>query len=128
MMASEIPATPVEAATAEDTAQAVEAQKQAAIVDALRTAEEQSAKDKAQAARREVEQARQARERAIAEQAHAQPEAVTQQTRGVMTEASELRAQAEATRMVEAGARCVRQDLDGYHLELDAEARQACGV
>jgi len=34
----------------------------------------------------------------------------------------------EATRMVEAGARCVRQDLDGYHLELDAEAREACGV
>jgi len=33
-----------------------------------------------------------------------------------------------ATQMVEAGARCVRQDLDGYHLELDAEARQACGV
>ena len=36
--------------------------------------------------------------------------------------------EAEATRMVEAGARCVRQDLDGYHLELDDEARQACGV
>jgi acyl-CoA reductase-like NAD-dependent aldehyde dehydrogenase len=34
----------------------------------------------------------------------------------------------EATRLVEAGARCVRQDLDGYHLELDDEARQACGV
>tara|TARA_Y100001963_G_C6511954_1_gene322548 strand:+ start:371 stop:586 length:216 start_codon:yes stop_codon:yes gene_type:complete len=34
----------------------------------------------------------------------------------------------EAARMVEAGARCVRQDLDGYHLELDAEAREACGV
>ena len=34
----------------------------------------------------------------------------------------------EATRLVEAGARCVRQDLDGYHLELDAEACEACGV
>ena len=34
----------------------------------------------------------------------------------------------EATRLVEAGARCVRQDLDGYHLELDDEAREACGV
>lgn len=34
----------------------------------------------------------------------------------------------EATRLVEGGARCVRQDLDGYHLELDAEACEACGV
>tara|TARA_R100000808_G_C2059101_1_gene91311 strand:- start:324 stop:536 length:213 start_codon:yes stop_codon:yes gene_type:complete len=34
----------------------------------------------------------------------------------------------EAARLVEAGARCVRQDLDGYHFELDAEAREACGV
>ncbi len=34
----------------------------------------------------------------------------------------------KATSLVEAGARCVRQDLDGYHLELDDEARQACGV
>ena len=98
MMASEIPAAPVEAATAEDTAQAVEAQKQAAVVEALRTVEEQSAKEKAQAARREIEQARQERERAIAEKAQARPEAVTPETRGVMTEASELRAQAEAER------------------------------
>jgi len=97
-MASEIPAAPVEAATAEDTAQAVEAQKQAAVVEALRTVEEQSAKEKAQAARREIEQARQERERAIAEKAQARPEAVTPETRGVMTEASELRAQAEAER------------------------------
>ena len=36
--------------------------------------------------------------------------------------------EAKATQLVEAGARCVRQDLDGYHLELDEEARQACGV
>ena len=97
-MASETPAAPVEAATAEDTAQAVEAQKQAAVVEALRTVEEQSAKEKAQAARREIEQARQERERAIAEKAQARPEAVTPETRGVMTEASELRAQAEAER------------------------------
>ena len=34
----------------------------------------------------------------------------------------------KATSLVEAGARCVRQDLDGYHLELDDEAREACGV
>jgi len=36
--------------------------------------------------------------------------------------------EAKATSLVESGARCVRQDLDGYHLELDAEAREACGV
>jgi len=36
--------------------------------------------------------------------------------------------EAKATSLVEAGARCVRQDLDGYHLELDDEARKACGV
>ena len=35
--------------------------------------------------------------------------------------------EAKATSLVE-GARCVRQDLDGYHLELDDEAREACGV
>ena len=34
----------------------------------------------------------------------------------------------EATRLVEGGARCVRQGLDGYHLELDADACEACGV
>jgi len=98
MMASEILAAPVKEPTAEDAAQAVETQKQAAVAEALRTAEEQSAKDQAQAARREVEQARQDRERAIADKAQARPEEVTPQTRGVMTEATELRAQAEAER------------------------------
>tara|TARA_Y100001938_G_scaffold84999_1_gene116724 strand:- start:167 stop:802 length:636 start_codon:yes stop_codon:yes gene_type:complete len=98
MMSDNVAGAPVEMTTAEDAAkaaQAAEAEKQAAILEALRSAEQQSAKEEAQAARRAAEQARQERERAIAE---ASKEAVTPQTRAVMTEAAELRAQAEAER------------------------------
>ena len=83
-MSEEVAGAPVETVTVEATVEATEAEKQRAILEALRSAEQQSAKDEAQAAR----EARAAQT----------PEAVTPRTRAVMTEAEELRALAESER------------------------------
>lgn len=83
-MSEEVAGAPVETVTVEATVEATEAEKQRAILEALRSAEKQSAKDEAQAAR----EARAAQT----------PEAVTPRTRAVMTEAEELRALAESER------------------------------